>query len=104
MLDALESGSFKLIVKNRATVDAHGCVISICKLRLLFIAIVVTDSVYLHIGVGFGVARSTIRAMPEPQCVGRVTGKTPTLFVYIRKHHYQPSKRGSRLEIKQEYL
>ena len=58
MLDALESGSFKLIVKNRATVDAHGCVISICKLRRISVAFVVTDSVYLHIGVGFGVARS----------------------------------------------
>lgn len=104
MLDIPKSGSFDMSVKNKATVDAHGCVISICKLRRLSVAFVVTDSVYLHIGVGFGVARSTIRAMPEPQCVGRVTGKTPTLFVYIREHHYQPSRRGSWLEIKQEYL
>ena len=83
MLDALESGSFKLIVKNRATVDAHGCVISICKLRRLSVAFVVTDSVYLHIGVGFGVARFDNWAMPEPLCVGRVTGEIPTLFLFI---------------------
>ena len=30
--------------------------------------------------MGFGVARSTVRAMPEPQDVGRVTGEIPTLL------------------------
>ena len=29
--------------------------------------------VYIHIGVGFGVARFDKQAMPEPQNVGRVT-------------------------------
>ena len=41
------------------------------------------DVVYIHIGVGFGVARSTDRAMPEPQSVGRVTGRIPRSFLYI---------------------
>ena len=36
---------------------------------------------YIHIGVGFGVARSTVRAMPEPRKVGRVTGRFPRFFV-----------------------
>ena len=39
--------------------------------------------VYIHIGVGFGVARSTIRAMPEPQDVGRVTRDSHASFLYI---------------------
>jgi len=41
------------------------------------------DAAYIHISVGFGVARSTIRAMPEPQQVGRVTGRFPRFFVFI---------------------
>jgi len=36
--------------------------------------------VYVHIGVGFGVARFDEQAMPEPLKVGRVTGRTPTLL------------------------
>ena len=39
--------------------------------------------VYLHTGVGFGVARSTDRAMPEPQSVGRVTDRLPRFFLYM---------------------
>jgi hypothetical protein len=40
---------------------------------------------YIHIGVGFGVVRSTTRAMPEPRCVGRVTDRLPRFFVSIAK-------------------
>ena len=35
---------------------------------------------HIHTGVGFGVARSTERAMSEPQSVGRVTGRLPRFF------------------------
>ena len=49
----------------------------------------------LHISVGFGVARSTIRAMPEPQCVGRVTSKIPTLLcIYMRTHSINHPEKG----------
>ena len=41
------------------------------------------SGIYIHTGVGFGVARSTDRAMPEPQSVGRVTGRFPRFFLYI---------------------
>ena len=34
----------------------------------------------LHIGVGFGVARFDIRALPEPQIVKRATVQDFTLF------------------------
>lgn len=37
---------------------------------------------FIHIGVGFGVARSTVRAMPEPRCVGRVISRFPRFFMY----------------------
>lgn len=36
--------------------------------------------VYIHIGVGFGVARFDKQAMPEPQNVGRVTGDSHASF------------------------
>ena len=36
--------------------------------------------VYIHIGVGFGVARFDEQAMPEPLKVGRVTGRFPRFF------------------------
>ncbi|MBR6190199.1 MAG: hypothetical protein IKQ59_14810 [Prevotella sp.] len=39
--------------------------------------------VYVHIGVGFGVARFDEQAMPEPLKVGRVTGRFPRFFVFI---------------------
>ena len=37
--------------------------------------------VYIHIGVGFGVARFDNRAMPEPLQVGRVTGDSHASFM-----------------------
>jgi len=45
-----------------------------------FVAVFVA---YIHIGVGFGVARFDKQAMPEPQNVGRVTGRFPRFFVSI---------------------
>ncbi len=38
--------------------------------------------VYIHIGVGFGVARFDKQAMPEPLSVGRVTGDSHASFMY----------------------
>lgn len=35
---------------------------------------------FVHTGVASALLVSTDRAMPEPQSVGRVTGRTPTLF------------------------
>ena len=54
MLDSWNLAVPKLIVKNIAAKTP---------IRYVIFGIVV----YIHIGVGFGVARSTIRAMPEPQ-------------------------------------
>ena len=51
--------------------------------RKPLLALCVYRIVYIHTCVGFGVARSTERAMPEPQSVGRVTGRTPTLLFCI---------------------
>jgi len=81
VLDVLESGSFKLIVKNQSNNDAHGYVISDIGLLTAIIGFDAVIAVYIHIGVGFGVARSTIRAMPEPQHVGRVTGDSHASFM-----------------------
>ena len=84
MLDASESGSSKLVVNNQSNKDAHGYVISdklvLQKAKIGYDAV---DVVYIHIGVGFGVARSTTRAMPEPRCVGRVARRFPRFFVFI---------------------
>ena len=82
MLDLLESGSFKLIVKNIAAKTLMGMYYPT---SVLHIAIIGFNAICvdIHIGVGFGVARSTIRAMPEPQQVGRVTGRFPRFFVFI---------------------
>ena len=82
MLDTLESGSSKLSVNNQSNKDAHGYVISdfyIADDHFGSDAIIVA---YIHIGVGFGVARSTDRAMPEPQSVGRVARELPRFFMY----------------------
>ena len=68
VLDDQKPEKFHIHQRTSATIDAHGYVIS--------------DIVaYMHIGVGFGVARSTDRAMPEPRCVGRVTGRFPRFFI-----------------------
>ena len=48
--------------------------------------------------MGFGVARSTDRAMPEPQSVGRVTGRFPRFFVSIAMNNKEPPSAGSRLD------
>ena len=59
MLDASESGSSKLLVKNQSNKDAHGYVISgISVLLTAKIGSNAIIAVYIHIGVGFGVARS----------------------------------------------
>ena len=61
--------------------DVHGYVISDIHV-LIVLNGYFTIVVYMHIGVGFSVARSTIRAMPEPLCVGRVTRRFPRFFMY----------------------
>ena len=81
MLDASESGSSKLSVKNQSNNDVHGYVISDIDLQTAIVGFDAVIAVYIHIGVGFGVARSTDRAMPEPRCVGRVTGDSHASFM-----------------------
>ncbi|MBO5628436.1 MAG: hypothetical protein J5965_05080 [Aeriscardovia sp.] len=48
----------KLSVKNQSNNDVHGYVISECDLQTAIIGSDVITAVYIHIGVGFGVARS----------------------------------------------
>ena len=50
-----------------------------------FIVFDAITAVYIHIGVGFGVARFDKQAMPEPQNVGRVTRRFPRFFISYRK-------------------
>lgn len=49
--------------------------------------------------MGFGVARSTTRAMPEPRCVGRVTDRLPRFFLYISITYIINSHEGELLGI-----
>ena len=51
--DVWKSGSFNNLVKNKATVDAHGYVIP----KPLYLHILQVLFGCIHIGVGFGVAR-----------------------------------------------
>ena len=80
MLGTLESGSSKLTVKNIATKTLMGMLYPTFVLQTAIIGLFAIIVVYVHIGVGFGVARSTVRAMPEPRCVGRVTRRFPRFF------------------------
>ena len=66
VLDESESGSSKLTVNQQSNNDAHGYVLSVHNSYMPVLATVVF-ALYIHIGVGFGVARSTDRAMPEPR-------------------------------------
>ena len=58
VLDTLESGSSQLIVKQQSNNDAHGYVISISVVAVSHSWHPAIFMVYLHTGVGFGVARS----------------------------------------------
>ena len=60
--------------------DAHGYVIS----DIYETNMGISRLSFIHIGVGFGVARSTVRAMPEPQSVGRVARELPRFFMYSK--------------------
>lgn len=71
--DSSESGSSKLIVKNKATEALIRYVISLW---------------YQHIAWASALLVQTIKAMPEPRRVGRVTDLTPTLLLYISSTHY----------------
>jgi len=66
--DTWESGNSKLVVKNKATGDAHW----MCN-----------TSWYMHIAWASALLVLTTKAMPEPPCVGRVTDLTPTLFCIV---------------------
>ena len=81
MLDASESGSSKLVVRNQSNNDVHGYVVSDIGLLTAIIGFDAVIAVYIHIGVGFGVARFDKQAMPEPQHVGRVTGDSHASFM-----------------------
>ena len=80
MLDILESGSSNLTVKNIATMTLMGMLYPVSMNSHYWFQ---SRSSFIHIGVGFGVARSTVRAMPEPQDVGRVTSRFPRFFIHI---------------------
>ena len=58
MLDASESGSSKQLVKKQSNNDVHGYVVFmplvVCKSSLA----AYDSGIYIHTGVGFGVARS----------------------------------------------
>ena len=95
MLDLLESGSFILIVKEQSNNDAHGYVVFDTILMTTIVGFKVIVVVYIHIGVGFGVARSTIRAMPEPQQVGRVTRGLPRFFLcMVLTQQFKTARQG----------
>ena len=80
MLGALESGSFKLNVKNIATMASRDMLYPKSSLPTVFIGSFVISIGFIHIGMGFGVARSTFKAMLEPQCLGRVAGDSHTFL------------------------
>ena len=68
------------VVKHQSNNDVHGCVISDKVLLTATIGCEAILVVYIHIGVGFGVARFDNWAMPEPLKVGRVTGDSHASF------------------------
>lgn len=65
-------------VKDKATVDAHGYVISKHSGRLRVNASALCA--YYISAWASALLVSTFRAMPEPLCVERATGAVPTLF------------------------
>ena len=83
VFDTLESGSSLTDSQEQGNNDAHGYVISVSLIAVSHDWLSAIMIVCLHTGVGFGVARSTIRAMPEPLCVGRVARRFPRFFVFI---------------------
>ena len=58
MLDPQESGSSKLIVKLQGNNDAHGYVVFMPLVVCEPFLAVYDCGIYIHTGVGFGVARS----------------------------------------------
>ena len=58
VLDVQESGSSKRIVKKQGNNDAHGYVIYVSSIAASHHWLFAMVVVYLHTGVGFGVARS----------------------------------------------
>lgn len=78
MLDASESGSSKQLVKKQSNNDAHGYVISDIVVSLQWLLTIVL--VYIHTAWASALLVLTSWAMPEPRCVGRVTGRLPRFF------------------------
>ena len=58
VLDTQESGNSKQQVKKQSNNDAHGYVISVNSIAVSRYRLLAVVAVYLHTGVGFGVARS----------------------------------------------
>ena len=58
MLDTLESGSSKQLVKKQSNNDAHGYVVFMPLVVCNLLLAVYDSGIYIHTGVGFGVARS----------------------------------------------
>ena len=58
MLDLSESGSSKQLVKKQSNNDAHGYVVFMPLVVCNLLLAVYDSGIYIHTGVGFGVARS----------------------------------------------
>ena len=70
----------KQLSNIKATMAPMGMLYPTRELLIAFIRLDAVVVVYIHIGVGFGVARLDNWAMPEPLCVGWVTGRFPRFF------------------------
>ena len=80
------------IVKNMATVDAHGCILYSLHWRLPFRHNALWRRIYIH-GVGFCVARSTIPGNAKASECGTGDGQSSHAFAYIYANTliYQPA-------------
>ncbi len=80
VLDILKCGSFKILVKNEATIGVFGYDIPVVECAVLHALRVVSYSVRLR------VARPTKMGMPQPQDAGRVTDTdSHALFLLMRR-------------------
>ena len=85
VLDAGKLRNFHNSVKNEATVDVHGCVITEPKVYLILLRY--TDGVVYISAWASALLVRLNWAMRRPLSVGRVTVWTPTLFSYTRRNN-----------------
>lgn len=91
MYNCLKLRNFPSLVKNMATVDAHGCILCSPHWRMPH-GIAPYDGVYTYTAWASALLVLSDWAMRRPRSVGRATGKVPTLFSYIHAKTliYQP--------------